>query len=263
MRADRTRHGVWALALALVLGLVLALAGCGDDEATSTAGGGGGGGGGGEPLTVFAAASLTDVLPQIAPDAEYNFAGSNQLAIQIRQGAQADVYLAANDRFPQELHEEGLAEEPQPFATNRLVLIVPSGNPAGIESVADLAGGDVPFVLAAEDVPVGDYTREVLANLGQAGLVEQAASFEADVRDVLAKVALGEADAGFVYATDAAVAGDEVEVIEIPAEAQPPIVYAGNVIGDTDQPEAAQAFLDTVLGPEGQEAFRAAGFGLP
>lgn len=112
-------------------------------------------------------------------------------------------------------------------------------------------------------MPVGDYTREVLANLGSTGLVDRAASQEDDVRAVTGKVALGEADAGFAYATDALAVADDVEAIEIPADAQPPINYGIAVVADGEQKAAAQAFIDAVLAPEGRRALEAAGFGLP
>ena len=213
-------------------------------------------------LTVFAAASLADALPRIDPGPEYQFAGSDTLATQIREGAPADVYAAADERLLRELHEAGLAGEPRAFAGNRLVLVVPADGPARIRGVADLGRDGVTFVMADEGVPVGDYTRTVLRNLGCGDLVRRAASFEEDVRGVLAKVALGEADAGFVYATDARAAEGRVRTVEIPERAQPPIRYGIAVIGD-DGRGAARAFVDRVLGPRGREVLRAAGFGPP
>src|SRR5687767_9621477 len=109
------------------------------------------------PLTVYAAASLTDVLPRIDSTARYNFAGSDELATQIREGAPADVYAAASSKYPQALYQEGLVEVPVTFASNLLVLIVPKDNPAGIEKIADAARAGTKLVVAAEGVPVGDY----------------------------------------------------------------------------------------------------------
>lgn len=214
-------------------------------------------------LTVLAAASLTDVLPQIDDAPSYSFEASDVLATQIREGAPADVYAAANTRLPNELNGEGLVDEPQVFATNRLVLLVPKGNPKGISGVQDLAGDDVTYVMAAEGVPVGDYTREVLANLDAEDLVTGAASFEDDVRSVTAKVALGEADAGFAYATDAQAVADDVEAVELPANAQVPIEYGIAVVSASENGEAARAFVERVLGPDGRAALEAAGFGVP
>jgi molybdate transport system substrate-binding protein len=232
--------------------VVLALAACGggDDDA----------GGGGTPPTVYAAASLTEVFPAIDPDATYSFAGSDELATQIREGAPADVYAAASSKYPQELFDEGLVEEPVTFASNRLVMIVPKDNPAGIESIEDITAEGTQIVIAAEGVPVGDYTREVLAELGLEGALDNVVSEEDDVKGVVGKISLGEGDVGFVYATDAAVAADDVTVVELPEGSQPPIEYQIAVVSASERKEAAQAFVDLVLGDEGREQLEAAGF---
>jgi molybdate transport system substrate-binding protein len=248
-----------ALALLLLVGMLVAAA-CGDDD---SAGGDTAGGGATADLTVLAAASLTDVFPQIDPAPSYSFAGSDQLAAQIREGAPADVYAAANEKLPNELYADKLVDEPQVFATNTLVLIVPADNPKNIDSVGDLGAGGVTYVMAAEGVPVGDYTREILANLGEQDLIAGAASYEQDVRDVSSKVALGEADAGFVYATDAKAAGADVTSIPIPASAQPPIRYGIAVVSASGNTAGAQALVAEVLGPQGQADLEAAGFGPP
>jgi molybdate transport system substrate-binding protein len=233
--------------------LLLAAAGCGGGNDVAARG----------PVTVFAASSLAQVFEELDSGARFNFAGSDALALQIREGAPADVYAAASTNYPDELREAGLVEEPRVFATNRLVLIIPRGNPAGIETVLDAAGLDVRLVVAAEGVPARDYTRTVLANLGLEQALDNVVSEEDDVRSVAAKVALGEADAGFVYATDAAPLGDDVRVIEIPAEAQPPIEYSLAVVSGSSNEEAAQAFVDLILSEEGRRALEAAGFGTP
>jgi molybdate transport system substrate-binding protein len=235
-----------------VVVFVLAAAGCGGD---------GEAGGNGE-LTVYAAASLADVLPAIDSSPRYSFAGSDELATQIREGAPADVYAAASTKYPDELFDEGLVEEPEVFATNRLVLVVPSDNPAGIEEVGDIARPGTKLVLAAEGVPVGDYARTVLASLGLDDALSNVVSNEEDVKGVLAKVSIGEADAGFVYATDAATT-DDVSVIEIPKAAQPPIEYAVAVVASKSNEAGARAFVDKLLGPDGRQALEAAGFGVP
>jgi molybdate transport system substrate-binding protein len=214
-------------------------------------------------LTVFAAASLTEVFEALDPDVTYSFAGSDELATQIREGAPTDLYAAASPRYPQELFGEGIVEEPVAFATNRLVVIVPRGNPAGISTVQDVAGEGVKLVIADEGVPVGDYTRAVLATLGLEAALTNVVSNEADVKGVVGKVALGEADAGFVYATDATTAAEDVEAIEIPANAQPPVEYQIAVVAGTERREAAEAFLELLLGEQGQAALTAAGFGVP
>jgi molybdate transport system substrate-binding protein len=215
------------------------------------------------PLTVSAAASLTEVFPKIDSTARYNFAGSDELATQIREGARADVYAAASTKHPQALYDEGLVEKPVTFASNRLVLIVPKDNPRGIEMVQDVTLPGTKLVIAAEGVPVGDYTREVLGELQLADALDNVVSNEDDVKGVVGKVSLGEADAGFVYVTDATVAGDEVSVIELPGGSQPPIEYQIAVVKASENTEAAEAFVQNVLGMRGQQALEAAGFLLP
>jgi molybdate transport system substrate-binding protein len=224
---------------------------------------GGGGGSDLEGITVFAAASLTEVFQEIAPDVTFNFAGSDELATQIREGAPADVYAAASPRYPAELFEEGAIEKPQIFATNRLVLIVPADDPAGVESVEDLVADGVKLVVGAEGVPIGDYTRSVLETMGMTEVLENVVSNEEDVKGVVGKVTSGAADAGFVYVTDATAAGDEVEAIELPDEAQAVVEYPIALVVDSENAEAAQAFVDLVLGEEGQAALADAGFGQP
>jgi molybdate transport system substrate-binding protein len=250
--------------LSLVLALLLALAACGgDDDETAAQTGATDTGAAAAPITVFAAASLTEVFPAIDPAPTYNFAGSDELAAQIREGAPADVYAAASSKYPQELFDEGLVEEPVTFASNRLVLIVPKDNPAGIEKVGDVTKPGTKLVIAAEGVPVGDYTREVLDSLGLNKALDNVVSQEEDVKGVVSKVALGEADAGFVYATDATVAADDVTVIELPEGSQPPIEYQIAVVSSSENKEAAQAFVDEVTGPDGQAQLEAAGFVVP
>jgi molybdate transport system substrate-binding protein len=149
------------------------------------------------------------------------------------------------------------------FATNRLLVVVPKGNPAGISSVEDVAREGVKLVVAAEGVPVGDYTRTVLEALGLNAALENVVSEEDDVKGVVGKVALGEADAGFVYATDVKPVEGDVEVVEIPAEAQPPVEYQAAIVVGTENRARAEAFLQRLLGDEGRAALTAAGFGLP
>jgi molybdate transport system substrate-binding protein len=222
-----------------------------------------GGDGSSEKLTVFAAASLREVFPKIDPDARYSFAGSDALATQIREGAPADVYAAASPRNPTELAAEELVEEPVVFATNRLVLVVPRNNPAGIGSVADLVREDVQLVVGAVGVPVGDYTREVLEALGRLDVLERVVSEEDDVKGVVGKVALGEADAGFVYATDVRPVVEDVDVIELPGAAQPEVEYLVAVVRRSGHEREARTFVRQLLAPAGREALREAGFGLP
>ncbi|HET7045918.1 MAG TPA: molybdate ABC transporter substrate-binding protein [Gaiellaceae bacterium] len=232
--------------------LALLLAGCG-----------GASGAAGPRLTVLAASSLTDVLPRIDPEARYSFGGSDELAFQVEQGAPADVYLAASPTYPAELHAKGLVERPRVFATNELVLVVPRANPAGIKSVRDLGRGSPRVVVAAQGVPAGDYARRALAKLGLERVVATAVSQEPDVRSVLAKVALGEADAGVVYRSDAAAAKGKVRAIALPRAAEPSVEYELAVVSASGRRDAAEAFVRRVLGPDGRRELRRAGFGVP
>ena len=236
--------------------LVLALAArCGNDES--------GGGDSIEQASVFAAASLTEVFPQIDPDATYNFAGSDDLATQITEGAPADVFAAASTKYADQLYEDGLVDKPEVFATNKLVLIVPKDNPAGIKSVDDLRKPDVKLVIGAEGVPIGDYTRTVLENMGATDVLDQVVSEEDDVKGVVGKVSLGEADAGFVYVTDVKPVEDKVTAIELPADAQAEVEYEIAVVKDAMHKEAGHAFVQQVLSEDGQAELQAAGFGSP
>jgi molybdate transport system substrate-binding protein len=220
------------------------------------------GGGDDEGLTVFAAASLTEVFERLDGDARFNFAGSDELATQLREGAEADLYAAASPRNPRELHREGLVERPRVFATNRLVLIVPRDNPADIFSLADL-DGDVKLVVGAEGVPIGDYTRTMLENARRTDLLAQVVSEEEDVKGVLSKVALAEADAGFVYATDARAAGDDVRAIDLPDLIQVRVEYPIAVVRGAANAEEARAFVSRLFSAEGRRLLREAGFGPP
>lgn len=214
-------------------------------------------------LTIFAAASLTTVFPQIAPHDRYSFAGSNMLAAQIQQGAPADVFASANTKLPQQLYEQGLVEKPVVFTRNELILIVPRSNPAGVHSVYDLRKPGVKLVVGAVGVPVGDYTRVVLHNLGADDVLNNVVSDETDVREVLAKVALGEADAGFVYLTDARAIRGKVATIGIRWSAQPIVEYAAAVVKSSKHLSAARSFVRSLLGKAAQAKLRAAGFLAP
>jgi molybdate transport system substrate-binding protein len=214
-------------------------------------------------LTVYAASSLTDVFPVIDGAQRYSFAGSDQLALQIRQGAPADVFAAASTKQTDQLHREGLVDKPVVFATNRLVLIVPRSNPAHIRSVFDLRRHGVKLVIAQQGVPIGDYTRKVLAKLRLASVLANVVSEETDVRSVVGKVALGEADAGFTYATDTRSAGAKLVTIALPARAQPSVRYELAIVRATKHLTAAHAFVARVLGREGRAKLLEFGFGVP
>ena len=210
--------------------------------------------------TVYAAASLTDAFPKIAPHARFSFAGSNTLAAQIRQGAPADVFASANTSLPQALHADGFCSKPVVFTRNALVLIVPTSNPAGIHSVYDLRRSGIKLVIADKGVPVGSYTLQVLKNMNLTSVLKNVVSRENDVREVLAKVALNEADAGFVYSTDARTVPKKVRVLKIPAWAQPKAQYGICVVSASHNKAAANAFIRRVLSPVGQKILLRYGF---
>lgn len=213
---------------------------------------------------VLAAASLTEVLPGIEPAAGNSFGSSSALAEQIRRGAPFDVYLSASPIYTRELYGEELVRKPVAFATNSLVLIVPRSNPAKIGSVFDLAKRNrLKLVVAGPKVPIGLYTRQVLKRLGLLRVLEKTVSLEPDVKGIVGKVALGQADAGFVYRTDVAPVGSRISAIAIPARAQPTVVYELAMAREPRDVEAAQSLVISVLGPDGRRALRAARFGLP
>jgi molybdate transport system substrate-binding protein len=211
-------------------------------------------------ITVFAAASLTNVFPQIDSSPTYSFAGSNTLAAQIQLGAPADVFASANTALPQQLWQKGLCTQPIVFTRNTLVLIVPRSNPAGIHGVYDLQKPGVKLVVAAPGVPVGSYTRQILKNMALTSVLNNVVSNETDVREVLAKVSLGEADAGFVYSTDARTVPRQVTLLKLPAWAQPKVQYGMCVVKSTKNAAAAQSFVKEVLSKAGQAKLLAAGF---
>lgn len=211
-------------------------------------------------LTVYAAASLTDVLPKIDKTERYSFGGSNTLAAQITQGAPADVLASANLAIPEQLYAKGLVTRPYVLTHNTLVLIVPRSNPARIHSITDLRKPDIRLVIAGVTVPVGAYTLQVLKTMRMTDVLDNVVSREADVREVLAKVALGEADAGFVYATDARSVPGKVTVLRLPVWARPNVAYGVAVVTASKHRAAAAAYLKMLLGKRAQATFRAYGF---
>jgi molybdate transport system substrate-binding protein len=224
-------------------------------------------------LTVFAAASLTEAFSEIATafeathpgvDVTLNFAGSNTLRAQIEQGAQADVFASANIKEMDSLVKIGLVNVDKNivFLTNRLVVITPEDNPAGLATFEELARSDLKLVLAAEEVPVGRYARLVLDNVGpefKAHALANVVSNETTVKQVVAKVQLGEADAGVVYASDA-VAAPELPVIEIPPEFNVLAEYPIAPLTKAPHPQLADVFVAFVLAPEGQVLLQKWGF---
>jgi molybdate transport system substrate-binding protein len=218
----------------------------------------------GDVATVLAAASLTEILPKIDSDARYSFGSSNALAEQIRRGAPFDVFLSASPVYTHALRKEGLVRKPVAFATSSLVVIVPRSNPARIRTVADLAKRPkLRLVVAGPKVPIGLYTREVLKRLGMLRVLKKTVSLEPDVKGVVGKVALGQADAGFVYLTDVRPVASRVRAIPIPARAQPTVTYELAVATRPTDLEAGQEFVISVLGPDGRRELRSALFGIP
>ena len=212
-------------------------------------------------ITVYAAASLTDAFPALDPGETYSFGGSNDLAAQIEQGAPADVFASANTALPAQLHAQGLCSKPVVFTRNELVVIVPKANPAHVRRIRDLTRRGVNVVIAAAGVPVGDYTLAVLQQLHLgAAVLKNVVSRESDVRGVLAKVALGEADAGFVYMTDAKTAAAHLKEIEVPSRAEPKVAYGICVVSGSSRTATARAYVQRVLSASGQRTLRRYGF---
>ena len=282
------RHRSWSARLMVALVSVLAapvLVGCGGDgEASGGArtgegsiGGGATGGASGE-LTVLAASSLADAFGKLAATFEEqnpgatvrpSFASSSELLTQIRQGAPADVFASADEAKMETAVEEGLVEEgPQIFARNRPAVIVPADNPAGIREFRDLATADGQYVLAEDGVPIAEYAEEVLANADAeyggdfAGVVlDKIVSREANVRAAANRVALGEADATFVYRSDVTRdIRDRVEVVEIPGNLNVIATYPIATLREAQNPELAEAWVDLVLSEHGQRVLEEYGF---
>jgi molybdate transport system substrate-binding protein len=236
--------------------LVLAAVAAALAAPVSTSAGGG--------ITVFAAASLTQVFPRIDRAPRYSFAGSDQLALQLRQGAPADVYAAASPKYPELLYRNGQLRKPVVFATNKLIVIVPRANPTGISSVYDLRRSGLRIVIGDKSVPIGGYTRRLLDTLGiTAAVMKNVVSQETDVKGIVTEVALGEADAGFVYRTDARPVAKQVKEISLPAWAQPPVRYEIAVVAASTHLATARAFVQRVLSRRGRKLLQRAGFGVP
>jgi len=213
-------------------------------------------------LNILGAASLSLAFPHIAPFENYTFNGSGALETDIEQGAPADVYAAANRKDPYQLYAAGLVDQPVEFATNLLVMIVPKDNPAHITSVADITNPGVKIVVCNTSVPCGDYAANAFANLGiTAAADKNIVSEETDVTQVLAQIAAGQGDVGFVYITDALSAKGKVKGILLPAAAKPNTSDYIAVVKASPNLAAAQAFVSLVQSAKGQKILRAAGFG--
>ena len=249
--------------------LLTAVSGCGSVSAGS---GGSAGSSGGSPrrgaITVFAAASLKVVFTELGEEFErenpgasvtFSFAGSSDLVTQILAGAPADVFASADTSNMSKVVDGGVvAGQPVDFATNTLTIVVPRDNPSRISSFADLGRADVSVVICAPQVPCGSATQKVE---NATGTPLNPMSEESSVTDVLNKVISGEADAGLVYVTDAAAAGDKVTAIAFPESSSAVNTCRIAALEDSTQPDSAAQFVDMVTGPVGRHALAAAGFG--
>ena len=253
-----------ALGTALLLLVPLASA-CGGDGSSGSSGNGGD-----TTLTVYAAASLTKTFQEIGAEfekqhdgvtVEFSFGGSSDLVSQLQEGAPADVFASADEANMDKLTGAGLQDgEPQDFASNTLEIVTPPDNPAGITSFADLAKDGVQVVVCAPEVPCGAATVKAEA---ATGVSLTPVSEEQSVTDVLAKVASGEADAGLVYVTDVAAAGDAVHGVPFPGSSDIVNTYPIVALKDSKHGELAHDFVDLVLSDTGQGILEEAGFAKP
>ncbi|MFE3257688.1 molybdate ABC transporter substrate-binding protein [Nocardia sp. NPDC059229] len=221
-------------------------------------------------ITVFAAASLEQVFTQLGTQYEsahhgtkvtFSFAGSSDLVAQLNQGAPADVFASADQANMDKAVKGGrITDKPQTFATNVLTIVTPPGNPAHIGSLADLSKSGLRLVVCAPQVPCGSATKKVTSG---AGVSISPVSEESSVTDVLAKVTSGQADAGLVYVTDAAGAGNKVTTVNFPESATAVNTYPIATVADSKNAAAAKDFVTLVTGPDGQQALQQAGFGRP
>jgi molybdate transport system substrate-binding protein len=258
-RAPRAGRATRVLAVLAATAALLASAGCGEKAEPAA--------GGPATLTVSAAASLKtalDAYGEAFADATVRaqYAGSDELAAQIRQGVRPDVYAAANTTLPQQLFQAGLLERPRVFAGNELVLAVPARD-AAVRGLDDLGRDGVRIAVGARGVPVGAYTRAVLARLGAArerAILANVRSEEPDVNGVVGKLSQGAADAGFVYRTDVTAADGTLRAISLPARVRPAVAYAAAVVKGARQPLAARRYVEGLVSGRGREALRAAGF---
>jgi molybdate transport system substrate-binding protein len=254
---------VWSRIRLAAAALVVAMlaAACGGNNSTS---GGSQGTGSTAEIKVFAAASLTAAFGQLGqrftaahPDTKvtFNFAGSQALATQIQQGAPADVFASADTKNMTKVKD--LVGAPRNFASNLLRIIVAKGNPRGIKGLADLSNTDLKVVLAAPDVPAGKYARQAL---DAQHITVKPVSLEDNVKAVVTKVSLGEADAGLVYLTDVSAGGDKVAGVDIPNDQNVPATYPIAVVKASSHQSQAQAFMDMVLSDQGQQILKGYGF---
>jgi molybdate transport system substrate-binding protein len=257
---------LWTLAAVAVL----AVAGCGDDDEGEASGSTGGSASGSGELVVSAATSLKKAFTAYGDEfsdatVKLQFAGSDELAAQIKQGVKPDVFASANTKLPEELFAAGLVEKPTVFAGNRLVLAVPADG-TKVKSLADAGKPGVTVAMGAEGVPIGDYTRKVLAKLPAAeskAILGNVRSEEPDVGGIVGKLTQGAVDAGFVYVTDVVGTDGKLKAIELPKDLQPSVAYGVAVVKGAKNPDAAKAFIDGLVNGAGAQQLEQAGFEPP
>jgi molybdate transport system substrate-binding protein len=238
------------------VGLALTLAGCASQAGNGT-------------LTVFAAASLQDAFDryasQLGGGAHLSFAGSDALAAQIEQGVHPDVFAAADTALAERLYRKGLVDRPLVFASNRLVLAV-GVSQGRMRSLADAARDGVTLAIGEPGVPVGLYTRQLIARLPAAQrerLMRKVRDVEPDVSGIVGKLAEGAVDAGFLYVTDVAAANGRLRAIELPEALQPNVAYSIAVVKGSARPREARRFVDGLIAGPGARDLRDDGFSLP
>jgi molybdate transport system substrate-binding protein len=210
-------------------------------------------GGGPVPLTILAGPSLVNALPAIDPHETYDFATASVMAAQLASGGPGDVVASPNTPMLDALYAQGLIEQPVPFTRNRLVIVVPTSNPAQINDIYDLTKPGVSVDVANGSVPVGSFTLTILENMNlTARIFANVVAQESDVRALLTKVVLGQVDAGFVYATDAVAVEGRVKVIKVPAWAQPTLMYSIAITKAANHAAAAR-FVSEVMSKAGQQ----------
>jgi molybdate transport system substrate-binding protein len=248
------------LLAAATIVIALPLAGCGSSSSAGAK----------QDLLVSAATSLKQAFTSYGEgfdgaNVRLSFAGSDELAAQIRAGAKPAVFAAANTKLPDQLFEEGLVDKPRVFARNKLVLAVPADG-AKVAALADLARPGVKIAIGSETVPIGAYTRKLLDRLDAAtrkAVLANVRSQEPDVGGITAKLTQGAVDAGLLYVTDVVATNGRLKAIELPAKLQPDVAYGVAIVKRSKNAAQAREFVDGLLSGAGADALREAGFEPP
>jgi molybdate transport system substrate-binding protein len=245
---------------AVTVAVALLVAGCGGSSSSGSSGG--------KPdLTVSAAASLKGAFTTYGAQfhqatVRYSFAGSDMLAAQIEQGVKPDVFASANTKLPDQLYAKGLVSKPVTFAANKLVIAVPATS-TKVQSVSDLERSGVTIAIGSATVPIGSYTRDILAKLGgpqSKKVLANVRSEETDVSGIVGKLTEGAVDAGFTYVTDVRATDGALRAIALPASLQPVVAYGVAVVKGAPHPAQAQAFVSGLLTGQGRDDLLKAGF---